>query len=258
MAVAYENSLTPITVTFAAAGETETHAFDAGTGSNRVLLVTIFWRDNDDSTISGVTYNGVAMTELAAKTRSAQNLAGHMWRLANPASGSNNIAVTMAADAGDSTGMITAWVGNGCDIVTTPVDSYAANSGTGSTANIVSSVTVSGDNGDRIVSFHYTFNLDGNITATPTGYTERQDTASGGGHSTELGDANGSASLDSQATWSNGAFAVSWVALGVNVNQAAAAETITLDKWLGRYEVRRGVKAAMVPSGMTPPDRIES
>lgn len=35
-------------------------------------------------------------------------------------------------------------------------------------------------------------------------------------------------------------------------------ETITMDKWLSRYEARARVTAAMVPSGFQPPDRVDS
>ena len=65
---------------------------------------------------------------------------------------------------------------------------------------------------DLIASFHVTQNGVGNITATPTNYTERRDTADGGGFSQEFGDAAGAASVTTSATWSNGATSVSWCA----------------------------------------------
>lgn len=224
MAVAYETSLTPQPVTFLAAGEAETIAFDAGTGTDRVLLVFVSWRERTN-TISGVTYNGVAMTSLGTKITESDAspvLSGQLWALAGPASGSNNLVVTMGAGVNSSEAQISAWVGNGVD-QTTPTDGYATNRGNAATANIVSSVTVTSEADDRVVVFHATRNLVGNITATPTNYTERQDTANGTGFSAEFGDADGAASVATSATWSNGANQVEWIALGVNLNASAPA-----------------------------------
>jgi len=41
----------------------------------------------------------------------------------------------------------------------------------------------------------------------------------------------------------------------INDEVGGGGETITMDKWLGRQEVRRRPHAAMVPSGFIPPDR---
>lgn len=226
MAVAYETSL-PIAanITFAAAGETENVAFDAGSGSDRVLLVHIFWRDNDNRTITGVTYNGVAMSTAATGAKvTINNRSAQLWALANPASGSNTIAVTMGAGGGDSQAIICAWVGNTADVSGTPVDGYTSNTGSGSTAAAVSSVTISSAADDRVVVFHSIVNDVGPWTATPTNYTERQDGADSNYNlCTSLGDANGAASVATSATWNNGADGWNWIALGVNINQSAGA-----------------------------------
>jgi hypothetical protein len=225
--MAYETSLTPIGVTFNQAGETETHAFDAGSGANRVLVVGVVWRDQSN-TISGVTYNGVAMTSLGAKVTEDARTSMQLWRLANPASGSNNIAVTMGAGDNNSGGVIGAWVGNGADVSGTPVDGYQTGQGNASTANVVSSLgtPVSSAAGDRVVAFFGQFNESANLTATAANYTERQDGNDGAGISLTYGDADGAATVDPQATWSNGAFLVRWVAMGLNVNAAAGGANV--------------------------------
>lgn len=229
----YETSLIPAAVTFAAAGSTENATFDAGTGANRTLIVAVFWRDREN-TISGVTYNGVAMTSQGAKVTSNLTLSGQLFALGNPASGSNVIAVTMGAGSGTSPALIGAWVANSTDAAGTPTDGFASNFGNGATANIQSTVTVASATNDRAVVFHGTFNASANLTATPTNYTERQDGNNAGGLSLEYGDADGAASIATTATWNNGAFQVDWVALGVNVNQSvggAAARPCCLGVW---------------------------
>jgi len=61
MAIAYETSLAPATVSFPSAGGSQTVAFDAGSGASRVLLVAVTYRERT-ANITGVTYNGVART----------------------------------------------------------------------------------------------------------------------------------------------------------------------------------------------------
>ena len=219
MAATYAASLAPAAVNFLAAGEAETVAFNAGAGTDRVLLVEVTWVDRT-SDITSVTYNGVAMTTLCAKIING-NCAARMYGLANPASGSNNIVVTMSAGSVSVDGQISAWSGDGAD-QTTPFDTAVTANGSGSTANIVSSATLTtGVAGDRAVFFHSSYNGNAAITATPTNYTERQD-ADNAAVATEFGDADGAASLTGSATWSNGAFPVNWVTLAVNVNQAVS------------------------------------
>lgn len=222
MAVAYETSLAPISVTWNAAGETETHAFNAGTGSDRVLLVCVTYRDDATVAVSGVTYNGVAMTSAGTAVDPAvgNGVGMHLFYLANPASGSNNIAVTMSASGGSNTpGQISAWVGNGGDVGGTPVDGYVSANGSGSSANIVSSSgAITSATGDMIVTFNATQNGAENLTATATNFTERQDAFDGGGYALEFGDAAGAATVTPSATWSNSAIAVNWAAVGINVN----------------------------------------
>lgn len=222
MAVAYETSLTPAAVTFNSGGEAETVAFDAGTGANRTLVVFVTWRDQDN-TISGVTYNAVAMTSVAARLRTADTLlSGQLWYLVNPASGSNNIVVTMGVGGSNSPALISAWVANGTDTAGTPIDGYVTASGTASTANIASSPgAISSATDDMIVIFASNRNGTDNWTATPTNYTERQDAANGSGISATFGDAAGAASVTPTATWNNSADELTWLALGINVNQTA-------------------------------------
>ena len=74
-------------------GTTITWAHDVGTGSGRVLVVVVAL--NNTRTVSGVTYNGVAMTQMWSKQESALGaISSAGYILANPASGSNNVVVT--------------------------------------------------------------------------------------------------------------------------------------------------------------------
>jgi hypothetical protein len=56
-----------------------------------------FWISTEDIAISGVTYNGVAMTLIASKVNGPANLKVALYGLINPAAGTHNIVATMGS-----------------------------------------------------------------------------------------------------------------------------------------------------------------
>ena len=133
------------------------------------------------------------------------------------------------------------------------ISGYASNSGTGSSANIVSSVTVSSAINKRVVVWHATGNADGNIHATATNYTERQDTDNGNATTLQFGDAAGASSIATSATWDNGAFAVDWIALGSSVNEISDSSV----QWMPSVRVVRGQTFQPTVSGSIPGLKVE-
>lgn len=88
MAVAYDatstSSVNPATsLTFA----------HTCSGSNRILFVTTI--TNTGTGVSGVTYNGVALTLLDSRADAGGNVP-ELWYLIAPATGSNNIVITVS------------------------------------------------------------------------------------------------------------------------------------------------------------------
>lgn len=241
MAATHETSTAPIDRTFPATIGTEqqTYNVDIGSGPNRVVKVYLGWVDADDRAVVSVTCAGAAMTPFGPKV-SANGIALQGFQIANPAqSGLQDVVVALDASDFTSPSLMGLTVTQDADVSGTPVDGYASNSGTGSAANIVSSVTVSGDDGDRINVCHFTRNFSDFIEASASGYTERRDTADLGGLAMQFGDANGSAALNTQATWDNGAFQVHWLALGINVNQVAGgAAALPFRTTIGGIRVR--------------------
>ncbi len=63
------------------------------TGSDLMLFVGFGGTDIDEGEVTGVTYNSVAMTKVWDRTQNTYNSTG--WYLANPATGSNTVIVTM-------------------------------------------------------------------------------------------------------------------------------------------------------------------
>ncbi len=94
--------------------DTVTEGSDAGTattctwshtctGSNLILVVGVYWRSQSDNSVSGVTYNGVAMTSMSTKQRANGSFGGayptavQLWYLAAPATGAHDVVVTISA-----------------------------------------------------------------------------------------------------------------------------------------------------------------
>lgn len=67
------------------------------TGSNRYLRVSVSMLSVGGSSVTGITYNSVALTFLGAVSSGAGAVRVEMWGLAAPATGSNTIAVTLSA-----------------------------------------------------------------------------------------------------------------------------------------------------------------
>jgi hypothetical protein len=69
------------------------------TGTNRFLAVDVSRLGTPGTTVTGITYNGVALSQIGAKSSATDALKVDCWGLANPASGSNTIAVTLSGAA---------------------------------------------------------------------------------------------------------------------------------------------------------------
>jgi hypothetical protein len=71
-----------------------TRSFDAGSGANGLLVVSMYW--SSSRTVSAITYDGVAMTQVVAPVNTGGGEQIGMWYLTNPASGSNTLSVTFS------------------------------------------------------------------------------------------------------------------------------------------------------------------
>ena len=84
-----------------------------GSGTNRFLIVTIHYTVIATSmpSVSGITYNGVAMTHFATvlSGSTSTDRGVELWYLANPASGSNTVAATLSASGIYWSGVSTTW-----------------------------------------------------------------------------------------------------------------------------------------------------
>lgn len=65
------------------------------TGSSLILVVSIGQRTTAGNTVSGVTFNTVALTQAVGHNNGSRR--GDIWYLLNPATGAHSIAVTLSA-----------------------------------------------------------------------------------------------------------------------------------------------------------------
>lgn len=145
MAIALEqsNNWTP-----SGSGTTNTNAFDCGDGD--FLTVTVHGRPG--LPITGVTYNGVSMTQGVHAELSGDKIMVDVWYLADPASGSNDIVVTSTTNPISATqGQIGAQSWSSVD-KSDPVD--ATNTETGNGANSTAITTI--EDNSMIISCFYT------------------------------------------------------------------------------------------------------
>lgn len=128
---------------------TLSYPFTVGSsGVNRLLVVGVAVNGSPAPTVSSVTYNGVALTQIGTQLDSApgyENISRiDQWRLVAPATGTHNVVVTLSSAAGALLSGATSLTGVDQG---SPVRGYTADDGWSTTA----SVTVSSADGDLVL-----------------------------------------------------------------------------------------------------------
>lgn len=76
------------------------------TGSNRYLTVGISMLSVGGSSVTGITYSGIALSLIKAQASGAGAIRSELWGLVAPATGSNTIAVTLSASLDSAAGAV--------------------------------------------------------------------------------------------------------------------------------------------------------
>jgi uncharacterized repeat protein (TIGR01451 family) len=95
--IAIDNTSSANTGTATASSLTWSHTVGAA-GTNRILIVGVSIRNNSSQTVSSVTYAGTGLT-LVGQTTNNTNARVEIWRLIAPATGANNVVLTLSAAA---------------------------------------------------------------------------------------------------------------------------------------------------------------
>lgn len=205
-------------VTFAVgAGNGVTAEFDAGTESDRLLIIHVLWNGSSAHALgdTSVTYDGIALTPFGA-TVNEQNSANRLYYLTAPASGTNTISVDPTDGAGGSVlAVISAYVYEGVD-QSAPFDGYITSTGVDTTAEL----TVTSASGDTPF-FAAGWRMTGHTAVTPSNYTERVDNVNSN-MITGGGEGSGAASVDFTGTVTGGFAINGWVSMGANLNTSVS------------------------------------
>jgi hypothetical protein len=194
---------TTSTGTTATSGLTISHTTS---GSDRLMLVGISINAEAGApTVSSVTYNGVALSNVGSQASSDSKMRMAIWRLVGPATGTHNVVITLSAVPDGATAGVMTFTGADA---TTPLGTFASAQGESGTAT----VTVSSAAGELVFD---TVAQEGssNYDLVPgAGQTERWDlfesNANGGG-STESGAASVTMSWTfTSEKWATGAVPV--------------------------------------------------
>lgn len=187
------------------------------TGSNRILIVQISFRNSGANSVDGITYNGVAMTSFGAQVESVQ-ATNQLWYLLAPTTGSNTLTVDMNNSAGSVPGSVSWMVFSDVDQAT-PYDGYTSNTGVDDSMEL----TVTSAVGDTPF-FTATWRGNGATGVTPTNYTDRVDNVySAGNGLAASGEGTGAASVAFVGTVDGEFVNTGWTALGANLNASSGS-----------------------------------
>lgn len=181
------------------------------TGTNRGLLVfvSIF----ASGTVTGITYNGVAMTFVRSDANGVSR--SEVWRLENPASGSNTVAVTLSASLTSIASAVSYFGVNQVNMV-------EANAGTNGVAGTPSQAVTTVTNLDWVASGLST----ANTSTSPTNGVQRANNsgALGSGVVDDLGPITPAASTT--MTWAAQGALQSWALSVVAIAPVGSATTV--------------------------------
>jgi len=162
MAIAYDNAAS-LQVTSATSA---TVSLTVSSGSDRYLIAGAGTSISGGVyRVSGVTYNGVALTQRTGTIAPQSNFVNGGWYLANPASGANNLVASFTSSAPFG------WLAGSCYTGVAQTAPEATNSGTGSGTTEVGSVVSTSDNAWGVM---VGVNNGANLAAS-TGCVERTD-----------------------------------------------------------------------------------
>lgn len=142
------------------------------TGSDRLLIVAVIGDPTTDD-VTGVTYNGVAMTQVGKQSPAIGYRWAYLYHLEAPASGANNVVIS-AGSAHYLWGGAASYTGVNAS---GQPDQTATNSGTGPT--LTTSITTVADN-CWMMLMEGSYDADTGHPAAGTGSTRRKNDASFG------------------------------------------------------------------------------
>jgi hypothetical protein len=186
-----------------------TWSHTVGSGSNRYLIVGVsYWASAFP--VSSITYNGTNLTYLGGTNNNVDG--AELWGLANPASGTHNIVVTMSAGGMEIGAGATSWTNVN---QTTPTGTVVTAQSTSGNA----SLTINGTTGDLIVDV--LAHEDGN-TAVVNGAQTEQWNFFAPGQTTGAMSSRAASNSNSTMSWTLTGGGTGWAQVAVMIHQFAS------------------------------------
>lgn len=223
MAIVYDNTSSSANT----ASTTLTFSHTCGSDSNRCLIVGVLMDNGAGDEPTSVTYNSVSMTKLVTEYQAnIARLRCSLYGLVNPASGANNVVVTIPA-------------GSSYKIIAGAVSfsgvAQTSTYGTGAKAKATSgnpTLNVSSANGEVVIdACCITFDPTGTMTAGD-GQTERYDRCEDISYWGLCGSTENGASTTTMS-WTPSATTYDWVQCGIAIKPAVASGPANVKTYKG-------------------------
>jgi len=191
-------------------------------GTDRYALAFVAYRQLNSATVSGVTYNGVAMTRLGGGLGSDSEY-GDLWEIVNPPTGAQSVVATLSANSRGLTLRVITFTGVH---QTTPSRNF--NTATG--ISTAPSVTITSASTDLVLGALVHRDAGTNVSAQGSGQTSRWNqlpdsyTAFSGSARSHGSTEPGAASVVMDWTISS---SQGWRASGVSIQEAGGAAPTT-------------------------------
>lgn len=227
------DGFTSTDTSFDVAGNTVTIAFDAGSGTDRLLIAACQWFNGTAVTVAAPTYAGVSMTQFGAAVTQG-SVRKQMFYLVAPATGSNNFVVDPSAGfSAPQAAVVDLACFTGVS-QSAPFTDYVTANGADASAPLDSALTLTGSSAGLLFASHTALG-NGVSGATPSnlsaanGNTPNFLDSGTQDIGTFFGTAADAASVATTVTWT-GLVALNYVAMGARLapNGATVAVTGTL------------------------------
>ena len=181
----------------ASAANTDTSITFSHTCSNadRTLVVGFLGRNSPQDDVTGITYNGVALTDKGSvATTVGADIEAELWSLAAPATGSNSVVISGVTNFENHAGISISFNGSSGE-----VNGFASDAGNLLTA---SSAVVTSASGDMVVDFNG-IDFDGGGVTVGADQTSRVNTNDGGGVNYASSTEPGGVAITMTWSWNN-------------------------------------------------------
>jgi len=248
------------TVATGAATALITFSHTVPSGSDRLLVVGVSFDNDNSETVTGITYNGLALTK-AGSVNNSDDARAEIWYRVAPSVTTANVVVSLSGTLSSNRGIVVGALNLTGVHQTTPVGTFQSTTGGGNSASLSVTSSVAGDLVVAVYAAEQ--DSDSGACAQGAGQTEHWDARGGSGSTTALGcgmTENGGATVDISVTttttdvWALGAVPIkpaSTTPPTGSITIPVPTGTLQNDVMIASIGVRPSSTSITAPSGWT-------